>query len=307
MAFLKFLNPFTIYRRLLSVWRLPSVVEAGFTVRDEMAQSVAAHVLRRQYPALHQGGGSPNPLAAHEVKVCSMNGEDGILLHLFSRIGTTDGRFVEFGIGDGRECNTANLSLHFGWSGLLMDINEQDVARARAFYDDRLGGERDRVRIARHAVTAESINDLLGRYGMTGTLDLLSIDIDGNDWWVWRAITVATPRVVVVEYNPSFGMNRSVTIPYQPAFSRFVGHPSGFYYGASLAALTALGKAKGYALVGCDSSGSNAFFVRADLLPSTDLVERSADAAFMPSRTRLRTTSSEDQWKTVRHLPLVEV
>ena len=100
-----------------------------------------------------------------------------------------------------------------------------------------------------------------GRPGFADTWDLLSIDIDGNDYWVWNAID-GQPRLVVIEYNSSFGPDRAVTIPYDPSFDRFQHHPFGIYHGASIAALAKLGAAKGYALVGGDSNGVNAFFVR---------------------------------------------
>jgi hypothetical protein len=108
---------------------------------------------------------------------------------------------------------------------------------------------------------------LIRRNGITGEIGLLSVDIDGNDYWVWEAIDVVCPSVVVVEYNSRFGPEKSVTVPYDARFVRSRAHHSTIYYGASLAALCLLGKRKGYSFVGCNKGGNNAFFVRSELKP----------------------------------------
>jgi hypothetical protein len=104
---------------------------------------------------------------------------------------------------------------------------------------------------------------------LTGEIGLLSVDIDGNDYWVWEAIDAVNPALVVVEYNARFGPERAVTVPYDPSFVRDTAHYSCIYYGASLAALVRLGQRKGYAFVGSNSAANNAFFVRCDLLPAS--------------------------------------
>lgn len=241
----------------------------------------------------------------HEARIYSQNGEDGLLLYLFSRLGTTDRRFVEFGIGNGRQCNSANLSLNFGWSGLLLDIDPANVIAARAYYQQRLGDNAPHVQISHSQVTAENINHTLTTHGFSGNLDLLSIDIDSNDYWVWQAITVIQPRVVVIEYNASLGAERAITIPYNPHFRLRADHPSGFYHGASLAALVKLGQEKGYVLVGCDSQGANAFFVRQDV--QGDLPTQTAAEAYFPHAYRTAQHSPAAQFQMVAHLPFIEV
>jgi hypothetical protein len=111
-------------------------------------------------------------------------------------------------------------------------------------------------------VTAENINGLLKEAGLVGKIGLLSIDIDGVDYWVWQAITAIDPAVVVIEYNATFGPDRAITVPYSANFERIVAHPSRLYWGASLMALQSLGNAKGYTFVGCNSNGNNAYFLR---------------------------------------------
>lgn len=202
----------------------------------------------------------------NEYKIFSQHREDGILLYIFSNIEVKSKTFVEIGIDDGRECNTANLSLNFGWKGMLVEKVKENVESARVFYKAKLGSESSRVKIIQKTVTAENINEVLTNNSFKVEVDLLSIDIDGNDYWIWKAIKVIKPRVVVIEYNGVFGPKRSITISYEPDFFRFDKHPGGFYYGASLRALYKLARKKGYRLVCCDLSGTNAFFIRRDQL-----------------------------------------
>jgi hypothetical protein len=169
-----------------------------------------------------------------------------VLAAIFARVGATDRSYVEFGCGDGVQCNTAHLRRQ-GWRGLLMDGVDAPGAPDAEI----------------HAawITAENINALLDVHGVSQEPDLMSVDLDGNDWWVWRAIT-RRPRVVVVEYNANLGADDALTIPYDPQH-RWDGSD---YYGASLPALERLGRSKGYTLVYCNTAGVNAFFVRDDLL-----------------------------------------
>lgn len=185
-------------------------------------------------------------LSSFEAKWFSQNGEDGILLALFRRIGTGPRFVVEFGVEDGRECNTRYLRERRGWKGLLMDPAPNNPPF-----------------IQKELVTAENINALFEKYAVPADLDLLSIDVDGNDYWIWKALEPRyRPRVVVMEYNAKVPMTESKTIAYDPAF-RWDGSD---YFGASLLALTRLAQSKGYTLVGCESRGANAFFVRNDLV-----------------------------------------
>jgi hypothetical protein len=269
---------------------------------DWAAAVLSRHVYANDLPTL-QTTVTINPF---ELKIRSQNGEDGILLFIFSQIGTTDRRFVEFGVGDGSICNTANLSLNWGWSGLLMEARTSDVESARRNYRKWLGADSHQVRIRKAFVTAENINELLPIEGFQGPIDLLSIDIDGNDYWVWKAIKQIEPRVVIVEYNASFGPKESVTIPYDPQFNAYKFHVSGIFHGASLAALRKLGEEKGYALVGCDSRGVNAFFVRKELL-SAGLQAVSEEEAWFPHFDRSRTHSLARQQELLSSFPSIQV
>lgn len=198
----------------------------------------------------------PLNLRNFEEKVFSQNGEDGILREIFRRIGTTSRFCVEFGIEDGTENCTRRLVEQDGWTGVWLEGSAESVARAR----ERFAAHP--VRIENAFIDAQNIEPLFDGTGVPGEPDLLVIDIDGNDFWVWQAIRAYTPRVVVIEYNGSFGRVADWVLPYDPVHQWDYSNR----YGASLSALARLAAEKGYALVGCDSCGVNAFFVRCDLL-----------------------------------------
>ncbi len=216
-----------------------------------------------------------------EFRSFSQNGEDGILLYIFSVIGITTRKVVEVCASDGIECNSANLIINHGWKALLFDGNIERIERGRALYS-KLADTFIHPPVFAHAwITAENINELIASHGFEGEIDLLSLDVDGNDYWIWKAIEQVRPRVVIVEYNGSIGPDKAVTIPYDPKFQLdFSRLP--FYCGASLAAFVALGRRKGYRLVGCQRTQINAFFVREDLL-SEMLPEVSAAACLSHS------------------------
>jgi hypothetical protein len=189
-----------------------------------------------------------NDLQQYERKVYSQNGEDGVLARIFEVIGAPHRYCVEFGCGTGRICNTRLLRTN-GWGGLMMDL----IGRQRKF-----------ATIHQERITVENIESLFNKYSVPAKFDLLSIDIDGNDYWVWQAISNYRPRVVVAEYNASVPPDIAATIPYDPEFS----WPRTTFFGASLLALAQLGKRKRYTLVYCDNHGVNAFFIANECLPA---------------------------------------
>jgi hypothetical protein len=195
-------------------------------------------------------------LRAFERRVYSQSGEDGILEEIFRRIGTETRWFVEFGVESGAECNCARLAMEAGWRGLFLEADPGYFERLAERYRAHEG-----VRCVRSVVTSSNIERLLEENGVPHSFDLLSIDIDGNDYWVWKAIRRWRPRVVVVEYNGAYPPPQRWVMKENPDY-RWNGTT---YYGASLASLTALAREKGYALVGTNSIGVNAFFVLAEL------------------------------------------
>lgn len=243
-----------------------------------------------------------------EFQISSQNGEDGILQYIFSKIGTTNRCFVEFGVGNGRECNTANLSINHDWHGLIMDGTEKDTIAAKQYYVTKLRENSENVCIFHCFITVENIERILFENRIIGEIDLLSIDIDGNDYWVWKAIQKnnVNPRVVVIEYNASIDPEWCVTVKYEPNFDRFK-KVSALYHGASLSALTKLAESKGYRLIGCDSWGVNAFFVRSDVARGK-INPISVKEAFYPHKLRLKKDGSVDkQFEYTKSLDFEEV
>ena len=201
-----------------------------------------------------------------EMRFQSQNGEDGIILLLIAAVGTDCKRSVEICAGDGIECNTANLLLNHGWTGLLVDGGEELVTRGREFYEWGTEAFSYPPTLRQAWVTAENVNELIRESGFDGAVDLLSIDMDGMDYWVWKAIECVRPRIIVTEFNDAWGPYESVAVPYDPNFSWETGS---LYLGASLAAMCKLGAEKGYRFVGTQRYGFNAFFVREDLARDT--------------------------------------
>ncbi len=276
------------------------------TLLEKMVRGLIRFILVERFPDVARPRDARSEINKHEFKLYSQNGEDGILLHIFNAIGVTNRTLVEFGIGDGRENNAANLLLNFGWGGLLMDSSFDNCASADLFYRTLIdNSDVKHIKVAQELVTKETINALLEKYNVTGEIDLLSIDIDSNDYWVWDAISSINPRVVVVEYNASFGATQSVTMPNTDEFDRFEHHEKGYYHGVSVAALVKLGEKKGYVFVGCDSSGCNTFFIRKDI--ATQFTGVSSSQAYYPHARRLKKSTEAEQIKIVGQYPVVTI
>ena len=236
-----------------------------------------------------------------EFRVFSQHGEDGILLYLFSLLGTTNKRCVEICGGGGFD-NTANLIINHGWNGLFFEGRERNIRRGQKFYARCAETKTWLPKLVHTWITAENINSLLQENGFLGDIDLLSLDMDGVDYWVWKAIGCINPRVVVLEFNNILGPDVAVTVPYKKDLGIQTHHETAFkllryrgrqilntfveksiadrldtYYGASLSAFVKLGRKKGYRLVGCERYGFNAFFVRSgigeEILPEVSACE----------------------------------
>jgi hypothetical protein len=203
---------------------------------------------------------SINHLEDVEFGIYSQWGEDGIVEWLIQRI-PMPMRFVELGVEDYAEANTRFLLEHRNWKGLVLDGSRANIEALR---NDSIYW-RHAVTAQHRFITAENIDSIIADAGFGGEIGILSIDIDGNDYWTWRAIASVNPAVVICEYNAVFGDLHAITIPYDPTFVRSVAHHSNLYYGASIRALITLGEEEGYQLIGSNRNGVNAFFIRSDL------------------------------------------
>ncbi|HCU00074.1 TPA: hypothetical protein DIC20_00025 [Candidatus Dependentiae bacterium] len=195
-------------------------------------------------------------LRNYEIRRISQNGEDGVLEKIFQLIGTTNKYYVEFGAGDGNAgSNVKWLREKYEWRGLLLDGACYSSLNTLTDSSD--------INLHKEFVTAENICELFEKYGVPQEFDLISIDIDGNDFYVWRALNKKyKPRVVVIEYNPNFNFIEDKVTKYNPE----ANWDYSAYFGASILALFKLGRTLGYSLIYAESTGNNLFFVHDDIL-----------------------------------------
>ncbi|MEQ9287543.1 MAG: hypothetical protein RIG77_11570 [Cyclobacteriaceae bacterium] len=222
---------------------------------------------------------APNDLSSAEFKVFSQWGDDGIIQYLVEKIEPEFYQFVEFGVGNYREANTRFLLINNNWTGLVMDCDQKNIDQIK---HEKIYWKYD-LKVRRELVTIENVNKIISNEGFKGGIGLLHIDIDGNDYWIWKSITCIEPLIVIVEYNSVFGIDRPITIPYNEKFTRDQHH-SGLYLGASLLALCDLANEKGYYFIGSNSAGNNAYFVRKDKIG--DLKPLSAHEGYVESKFR---------------------
>ncbi|MDB9998311.1 hypothetical protein OAE14_00210 [Alphaproteobacteria bacterium] len=243
----------------------------------------------------------------NEFKVFSQWGEDGLIQFLLRYVNIDNSVFVEFGVENYLESNTRFLLINNNWSGLVIDGSPDNMAYIKS---DPIYW-RHNLKAHCAFVTKENINDLLKENGVVGDIGILSIDLDGNDYWIWDAIDVVSPAIVIIEYNARFGTYMSVTVPYDRNFVRSQKHHSMIYFGASIKALCSLAEEKGYAFVGCGSAGVNAFFVRRDLMVK-EIKELTVEEGYVRNKFResrnqdgqLIYLSQEDEYKLITSLPL---
>lgn len=219
----------------------------------------------------------PKRLERYGGTTYSQNDEDGIIAEIFRRIGAPHRSFVEFGCGNGLENNTLCL-LAQGWRGLWMDGGDENAKRIAAAYQPLISAG---VLQFKHAfIDGANIDGLIAAANLGAEIDLLSIDLDGNDLYLWDAIRCVSARVVVAEYNGKFLPHHEWSIIYDPGFM----WDGSDLCGCSLASLARLAGKKGYQLVGCNITGGNAFFVRADLAADLFATPATPEHLFQPAR-----------------------
>lgn len=225
--------------------------------------SPALQVAQRNIQQKYAAKNSDLRIEQTGFRVFSQYEEDGKLLFCLSQIGMTCKRFVEIGSDDGINSNAANLYFNFGFDGLFIDGNPIAVKRGKRFFSKYPHPWFYPPTFSCAMIKRENINEIISDAGFEGEIGLLSIDIDGNDYWVWDALKVVNPQVVIIETHNEFGMN-NLLVPYDPNYVYPGKHP--VYHGASPIAMQKLGKRKGYRLVGANEMGYNFIFVREDLV-----------------------------------------
>jgi hypothetical protein len=245
-----------------------------------------------------------------EYRVFSQGGDDGIIQRLVRDVPVKQKFFVEFGVENYRESNTRFLLLKDNWSGLVMDGSPKHI---QFIQQDPIYLRNDLTAVCAFIKTA-NINELLATHLPDKEIGLLSIDIDGNDYWIWKAIENVNPPIVITEYNYRFGPSRAVTVPLDDNFQRSQAHYSHIYYGCSLKALWLLARKKGYDLVCCNTFGNNAYWVRQDVRPAS-LPALTCEQAFRAAKFRetrdvegrVVPCALEEQVRILESLPLVEI
>jgi len=239
-------------RALDSILRLARLDRQVDDIKINQGRILAELNRERRHKSIHD----------YEFKVFSQWGEDGIIQHLIAHLDIPNETFIEFGVEDFNESNCRFLLMKDHWQGFVIDGSESNVGRLRSSYYYW------RHSLTAHAsfITRENVGELLARSGFGLEPGLLSVDIDGVDFHVLQALRGWRPSILVVEYNDIFGFERAVSVPYDPGFVRARAHHSNLYWGASLPAFDRLARDMGMALVGVNSAGSNAFFVRHELL-----------------------------------------
>lgn len=242
-----------MFRKIINLLRLLGSINEKL----DLVQQAIGRLELRQFKYM-----SHDKSFNYEFKVYSQSGEDGIIQWLINNIEIKNKFFIEFGVENYLESNTRFLLLNDYWKGLVID---GDINNIEFIKKDPISW-RCHLKACHSFITKDNINELFESCSVPNDVGILSVDIDGNDYWVLNAIKNINPAIVIVEYNSYFGPTRKITIPYDPGFVRSSAHFSKIYYGASISAFNSLLNLKGYKLVASNFSGNNIFFVREDLL-----------------------------------------
>ena len=243
-----------------------------------------------------------------EYKIFSQFGDDGIIQWLIRNIELKEKTFIEFGVQDYRESNTRFLLMNDNWIGFVMDGSIKNINKIRrsSYY------WKHSLRAEHIFINTENVNQALLIPKLGRNIGILHIDIDGMDYWIWEKIESINPHIVILEYNSVFGIDRAITVPYSAGFIRTKHHHSNLYFGASLRALYELSSHKGYAFLGCNSAGNNAYFVLREHIhrhvKEVSLEDGYVESKFRESRDHdgmLNFAQGEDRLKIIKGLPVI--
>ena len=257
--------------------KISNIVEKINSISNETLTLAIGSMLSKQQLLI-----SSTDINDFEFKIFSQFGEDGIIQFLIKHVKVENKIFIEFGVENYQESNTRFLMMNNNWQGFVMDGSDKAIKSLKSrnwYWKYNLTGKAVFIH-------KDNINELLANTGFSN-IGLLSIDLDGNDYHIFKEIDLSkiNPSIIVLEYNSVFGNDRLITVPYHKYFNRTKAHHSNLFFGASLSALNYLALKKGYSLVGCNIAGSNAFFVRKDLL-NEKVKELTPEIAFKESQTR---------------------
>jgi hypothetical protein len=241
---------------------IPGAIREACEVHQEMQR-----IIVNQYKMFKMQGITPyETIKEAGFRVYSQFEEDGIILYILSMIGFKTRRVVEMCCGSAHECMATNLILNHGFNGYLFDGGRENIALAKRFFSSKKDCLLSAPVLRQGWITAENVNDLLTENRCTGEVDLLSLDMDGNDYWVWRVIEAINPRLLVCEINSNIPSDKALAIEYRADFdSRYPKNGlENYYRNASLLAWQRLCKRRGYRMIGAHRHGFNVFFLRED-------------------------------------------
>jgi len=285
-------------RRAL-VDRLASGVEARLSAssaldpRTSPATKIGQLQLWHHYRTQIETGRAPK-LCETGFRCFSQFEEDGLILFIIAALGIAQGVFLDIGSSDGVNSNCANLALNFGWRGTFIDGDESNIAKGRAFYERHPDTWIYPPKFVHGMITRENINQLLTEASVPPEIDLMSIDIDGNDYWVWDAISVTSAKAVIIETHIEFGLKNIVT-PYDKDYVYPGRHPD--YHGASPVAMEKLARRKGYRLIGANRLGFNTIYLREGLAPILPTVSVESILSHPRNRERALLFEQIKDWK----------
>ena len=246
----------------------------------------------------------------HEYKIFSQFGEDSIIQFLINNLNISKNLFIEIGVENYEEANTRFLLENNNWEGLIIDGSDKNIkfVREQNYY------WRNKIKAVSRFVSTDNINEIILDNKFRDNIGILSIDIDGNDYWLWESINVVSPDILIIEYNANFGSKKSLTIKYDENFQRSKKGLNKLIYGASLSALYKLAKKKNYSLVLVNSNGNNAFFVRDNLLNSNvsaktveECFKKNTFKEFIDEKDNFRELEEEQIKNIIEDLRIVEV
>jgi hypothetical protein len=274
----------------------PEATNLAAELRTSPATKVAQLQLWHYYRSQIEAGRAPN-LCDTGFRCFSQVDEDGLILFLIAALGISQGVFLDIGAADGINSNCANLALNFGWRGTFIDGSEADIARGRAYYERHPDTWLYPPTFIHCMVNRENINQTLIEASVPPEVDLMSIDIDGNDYWIWEAITATSPKVVIIETHVEFGFN-NIVVPYDKDHVYPGLHPD--YFGASPVAMERLARRKGYRLVGANRLGFNTIYIRDGLAPMLPAVSVESILAHPRNKERAALFEPIKDWKYVQ-------
>lgn len=250
-----------------------------------------------------------NNIQNAEFKIFSQWGDDGIIQYIINNIEFKNKTFIEFGVENYKEANTRYLLLNNNWSGLVIDGSKQNIEYIKR---DPIYWQYDLTAVESF-ITRDNINQTIASSNFSDDIGILSIDVDGNDYWIWEAITTVRPILVIIEFNAVFDIDRAITIPYSDDFLRQDAHYSYLYFGASLSAVVSLAMKKGYTFIGTNSASVNAYFLKNENLGNfkpKNIRDSFTSSKFSESRDRdhqLNFLNYKERQECIRGLPVFNV